>query len=102
MYKGLPAGCLFSRSQNQILCGGIRMKDDFFLMPRRRFAWLLALAGLGTACKKEETVMSDMPGTDMAATEMTATAPLVPKRPKRIADVHTHMFNANFLPLDGV
>jgi predicted TIM-barrel fold metal-dependent hydrolase len=72
------------------------MSDESILVvTRRRFTWLLALAGLGTACKKEET------SEDSAMTDTTANLP-VSKAPARVADVHMHMFNANFLPLDGV
>ncbi|HEX6100577.1 MAG TPA: amidohydrolase family protein [Thermoanaerobaculia bacterium] len=69
-------------------------EDSIFPVTRRSFAWLLALAGLGTACKKEEAT------TDTAAVETAEAAST--GTPKRVADVHVHMFNANFLPIDGI
>ncbi|HWW62644.1 MAG TPA: hypothetical protein VN181_14820 [Thermoanaerobaculia bacterium] len=60
-------------------------------LSRRAFA-LLAAAGLWSACKKEES--AEQEATSVESQPLPVAVPT--------ADVHTHLFNANFLPLDGI
>lgn len=74
--------------------------DGTPLFSRRQAALLLAAAGIGAACKKEEAT-TDTAALDTSITTDTA-ATLRSGQPIRVADVHVHLFNANFLPIDGV
>lgn len=75
-------------------------KNPGSLLTRRELA-LLAAAGLVAACKKEEATL-DTSATDTSATDTSATATAIKAAPVATADVHVHLFNANFLPLDGI